>query len=97
MAWGVNSCTLYRHFAADGRLLYVGISLNALGRLDEHSNVSKWYPLIRIVTLEHYDSVEDARMAEMLAIAHEHPLHNIRHVSVDLSAKIDELTIQDVL
>lgn len=97
----MKACVLYRHYAKDGRLLYVGISLNAMARLSEHSIESEWFPLIATVTLDHYLSVADAREAERLAIKHEMPMHNIRHRCKKLSSTfaIDGryLTIQDIL
>ena len=47
---GVNH--LYRHYDANGELLYVGISLNALNRLAQHREVSAWFPDIAKVTIE---------------------------------------------
>ena len=36
---------MYRHFGADGSLLYIGISLNALNRLRQHQS-SRWFDKI---------------------------------------------------
>ena len=38
---------LYRHWDAEGRLLYIGISRSAVERLAGHRNNSHWYPLIK--------------------------------------------------
>jgi hypothetical protein len=94
-------CALYRHFDARGRLLYVGISLNALSRLAEHSVNAKWYPNIVSVTLDHYPTVMEARAAERFAIVHEMPLHNVCH-SGRLNYRMPLpngglLTVQDIL
>lgn len=68
---------LYRHFDADGNLLYVGISLSALKRLAQHSQSAQWYCQIARVSIEHFPTREEALDAEALAIHRENPLHNI--------------------
>lgn len=67
--------SLYRHFDADGRLLYVGISKNAVARLNGHSAKS-WYGEIASVTIEHHKSRAHALYAEALAIQDEGPIYN---------------------
>lgn len=66
---------LYRHFDADGCLLYVGISLNAVQRLSQHSD-SPWAQDIRNVTVEMHPTRQGALTAEAEAIRVERPLHN---------------------
>jgi len=68
---------LYRHFDKDGALLYVGISLNALNRLGQHSDHSDWYNSISRVEIEVLDTREMALDAEAKAIFDEKPKHNI--------------------
>ena len=75
-----DGCTLYRHFNADGALLYVGISVNALSRLGEHRQSSEWYKQIVKVTLEHFPSRKEAEEAETKAIKSEKPKFNVRGV-----------------
>jgi len=70
--------SLYRHFDKDGTLLYVGISLSALNRLGQHADHSAWFKTISNVTIEHFDTREEALKAETLAIRQEKPLHNIQ-------------------
>jgi predicted GIY-YIG superfamily endonuclease len=62
-------CYLYRHFAADGSLLYVGISLCAINRLSQHKEGSHWF--------DHPDR-KQALAAERAAIMRERPKHNLR-------------------
>lgn len=69
---------LYRHFNADGALLYVGISSNPLKRLDAHVKGSSWVQEIETVSLLWFDSREEASDAEREAISSEGPLHNIQ-------------------
>jgi predicted GIY-YIG superfamily endonuclease len=70
---------LYRHFDSEGKLLYIGISLNALTRLSQHKK-SKWIEDIANVKLEKFPDRQSAMDAEKNAIKKEHPLHNICHV-----------------
>jgi hypothetical protein len=69
---------LYRHFDADGNLLYVGISLSALTRLYAHGKAA-WYNDIKNVTIENYPTKRMALDAEKNAIKTEKPMHNIMH------------------
>jgi hypothetical protein len=45
---------LYRHFDKDGRLLYVGVSLNAINRLAEH-RASHWFSEIATIKVETFE------------------------------------------
>lgn len=72
----VHQCHhLYRHFDREGKLLYVGISVNALGRLSEHRN-SRWFDEIAEVKIEHFGNRNEVLQAERLAVANEKPAHN---------------------
>lgn len=70
---------LYRHFDAEGRLLYIGVSLSAIGRLGEHKQNSDWFWMIARVEVTAYASRRTVLKAERLAIQREKPLHNIMH------------------
>lgn len=70
---------LYRHYAADGQLLYVGISLSAANRLSQHARDSNWFGDIARVEVEHYASRTLAMEVERLAIKNESPLWNRIH------------------
>lgn len=70
---------LYRHFAADGSLLYVGISLSPLARLSQHRDSSPWYGEIARVEVEWHPNREAALAAEKAAIQAEGPRHNVIH------------------
>lgn len=67
---------LYRHFDANGTLLYVGISLSAFHRLGQHKNNAHWFKSIANMTIETFPSREKALNAERRAIRNEYPLHN---------------------
>ena len=71
---------LYRHFDAEGTLLYVGISLSAVSRLSQHVKATyDWTKDIKTVTIEKFDSRPSALRAERNAIKTEKPLYNKNH------------------
>ena len=75
----VNKRTcLYRHFASNQMLLYVGVSLSAVQRLGQHRLSSHWYEKITTITVEWFDTRIEAEQAEYTAIIKENPKHNIR-------------------
>ena len=69
------TCALYRHFDADGFLLYVGISSTPDARLQQHRS-SPWFSEIRRVVIEMLPDRETAERAEREAIRTEWPLYN---------------------
>jgi hypothetical protein len=74
---GIKRTNLYRHFDAEGALLYVGVSLSALTRLGRHRKYSHWFEKIKRVEIERFPSRAEALIAERLATWREKPLHNI--------------------
>ena len=69
---------LYRWFDEEGKLLYIGISANVMGRLYQHMcTKNPWTKLIGSCQVKYYDSIKEARTAEKEAISTEHPPHNI--------------------
>jgi hypothetical protein len=68
---------LYRHFDADGRLLYVGISMSAMVRQGQHKRHAPWFLSIATIRLEWYGSRGAAESAERKAIETEKTLHNV--------------------
>lgn len=78
---------LYRHFDKRGNLLYVGISINAVNRLNQHKDKS-WYDDIESLTVEKFATREAAIAAEKLAIQSENPLHNmVRYIATEKPIK----------
>lgn len=69
---------LYRHYDADGRLLYIGVSRSAAQRLAQHK-ASRWDWRIAKVTVQYYSSRDEALAAERQAIKAEDPRFNIAH------------------
>lgn len=72
----MSRTALYRHFDADGRLLYVGISLSAVHRLGQHRQHAHWFKAIARVDIEWHATRLLALEAEACAITRELPLHN---------------------
>lgn len=73
------STTLYRHFAKDGALLYVGISLSWPKRTKSHARGSQWFDQVERVEIERFPTREAAIEAERNAIKAEKPKYNIMH------------------
>ena len=70
---------LYRHWARNGTLLYVGISCNESERRKTHRAESVWFSQVDRITLVKYPTRLDAENAERYAIINEAPVHNIVH------------------
>jgi len=68
---------LYRHFDAQGNILYIGISLSAVGRLSQHKDHSHWFKEISKVTIQRFPTREEALKAEQTAVFSENPKCNI--------------------
>lgn len=69
------SC-VYRLYAANGDLLYVGMTRNPAGRIPFHKR-KPWGQLIDRHTIEWFPDRESAKAAERSAIHHENPIHNL--------------------
>lgn len=80
------AANLYRHFDADGRLLYVGISTASMRRLSEHRTDSAWFWSIATIKVERFDTIAQARLAETAAIKNERPLFNGTYSRVIVTA-----------
>lgn len=72
---------LYRFFAADGSLLYVGITFDPDARQRQHERTAAmtWWPLQARRTVEWFDSRPAAEAAEKQAIKQERPRFNERY------------------
>lgn len=67
---------LYRLFGADGRLLYIGATVDVIQRFGEHEKRTPWWAEVAEKQIERFDSIADARIAEARAIRNEEPLYN---------------------
>lgn len=74
-----DTTSLYRHFAADGSLLYVGISLSWPQRTRSHARHARWFEEVARVEIEHFPTREAALGAEREAIKSEKPRFNVVH------------------
>lgn len=73
----MTKTNLYRHYDADGKLLYVGISLSAVERLNRHKRgKSSWFSQISRVEIEAHETRSGALKAEREAIENESPEYN---------------------
>ncbi|AUQ74726.1 hypothetical protein PhaeoP71_01865 [Phaeobacter piscinae] len=88
--------SLYRHYDGDGRLLYVGISLCHLTRLGQHRSSSEWFWDIANITVEHFETREQAVAAEAEAVRLEVPKCNVRRAPLNVKPTLVRLT-QSVL
>lgn len=70
-----RKAAVYRLYAADGSLLYIGSAFNPATRYRAHSR-KPWWPLVARRDVEWHPSKDDAYAAEMAAIAAEGPVHN---------------------
>lgn len=78
----MKGATVYRFFADDGELLYVGCSGSVVKRIEQHRHTRDWWPRVSVVTVEHFPSLAAGRAAEREAIGSEAPAYNVqdRHV-----------------
>lgn len=70
---------LYRFYAADGTLLYVGITCNVSTRWTTHARKRDWWVDVASCTLEHFPDRESVLAAERSAILTERPTWNVIH------------------
>ena len=67
---------LYRHYNADGVLLYVGVSLSPMARTSSHSSYSEWFDSVARIDIEWHENRLEALKAEKQAIQSELPTQN---------------------
>ncbi len=72
-------CALYRHFDADGVLLYIGITDWNPGRDHQHSQNAVWAEFAHRMESEWLADREAAKVAEIAAIEDEVPIFNKKH------------------
>lgn len=74
-----KATALYRAFAVDGCLLYVGIANTPASRLAQHASQSPWATRAVRVELEWFDDRRSAEIAERQTIGREKPLFNVQN------------------
>lgn len=78
-----ETADLYRHFSKGDELLYVGVSMNAFARYAVHVRSSPWVPMVAKMTIEKFDSIDDALVAERSAIISEKPMFNKVYADIE--------------
>jgi hypothetical protein len=73
-----NRTALYRLYAADGTLLYIGVTGKLSVRFYSHSREKRWWPQVAGMRLAWYANKAEAEEAERAAIFSEDPVHNVR-------------------
>jgi len=68
---------VYRLFAVDDTLLYVGVGREFGVRWERHAKTQPWWPHVDHQTVQWYPGREDALAAEDQAIKSERPVYNI--------------------
>jgi predicted GIY-YIG superfamily endonuclease len=72
----MSRVALYRHFDADGALLYVGVTNNPQRRMAEHRCRAAWRDEIHSVKVKWFCDRLSAEIAEREAITSERPVFN---------------------
>lgn len=89
--------TLYRFFAKNGELLYVGRTVDARSRWRTHERTKQWFDDVSSVTRQVYESAELLAAAEVEAIRSERPTHNVVHNGTPRPRKPVSPTPDDLL
>ncbi|MDX3588542.1 GIY-YIG nuclease family protein [Streptomyces europaeiscabiei] len=74
----VPRTALYRFYASDKALLYVGVTGQPIERWVKHRRQARWWPTAAYVSVEIHPNTWQALDAERLAIRTEHPSFNKR-------------------
>lgn len=69
---------VYRCFDAEGRLIYVGCTVELTARRRWHEIQSPWWPEVAEIRTEKFADITKAHIAEARAIRSERPLYNKR-------------------
>lgn len=72
---------LYRFYAEDGALLYIGVTQCGDERFAAHRRTKAWWPEVSATTRQVYATRDEVLVAERHAIYREKPRHNIVHAS----------------
>ncbi len=71
--------SLYRFYDTNGRLLYIGITMDLGGRWGSHNRDKPWWRSVARATIEHHPNREAVLAAERAAIIAEKPAYNVIH------------------
>ncbi|MEX2421061.1 MAG: hypothetical protein WD670_04515 [Actinomycetota bacterium] len=73
------TCSVYRFYDGQGRLLYVGVTGRGLTRAREHSRSKEWWELVKSSTVEHLATTGEALERERELIRSLRPIYNVQH------------------
>lgn len=73
-----RSPTVYLIYGQKRELLYVGCSVDAMGRLAAHANQRVWWKQVVSVEVEHFDTLSEALERECECIRTLSPRHNVK-------------------
>lgn len=68
---------LYRFYASDDALLYIGLTVNPGQRFVAHAHDKPWWTDVARITIEQHESHKELVEAERAAIIAENPTHNV--------------------
>jgi predicted GIY-YIG superfamily endonuclease len=86
---------VYRCYSGEGRLLYIGMTADAGGRLGSHSE-KIWFLQVRGISLEWFPGHDEAAAAERLAIQVERPVYNRRRTALPEPTEDDRLALASI-
>lgn len=87
---------LYRFFDRTDAVLYIGITLDFPVRMTSHRREKPWWTLVEHITIEHFDTREEALAAETEAIRTEKPLYNVTHNELVLAPHLSTPTQDEI-
>lgn len=70
---------VYRLYACDGTLLYIGVTNDPLRRWKQHAATKSWWTEVDHIVLIPFGSATSARYMERQIIRSESPLYNVQH------------------
>lgn len=73
---------VYRFYAADGALLYVGLTRHLERRVQEHAAIKRWWPEVVRTESKLYRTRLRAARAEHAAIGAEDPRYNVARLTL---------------
>lgn len=76
-AEGTEETAVYRLFDRSGRLLYVGMGRNPMGRWAAHAEQHAWWPEVASFTVVWHPTRKAAAEEERSALRNEETVHNI--------------------
>lgn len=78
--YGTGDLTgVYRLYACDGTLLYVGVTNDPIRRWKQHAAERPWWSEVDHLALVPFGSAASARYMERQIIRSERPLYNVQH------------------